>query len=397
VSPTPTLELADIFRQHGPAYRQAHAMPLHYHRVMQAIEACRTPLLGGVVEWCDQCQYTHTRYRSCRNRHCPKCQGLARAQWLEQRKAELLPTEYFHVVFTLPAPIAQIAFFNQDVVYDILFRTVAETLLTIAADPQRLGVSTGFFDVLHTWGQNLHFHPHLHCVVPAGGLSADHERWIPGSRKFLLPVKVLSTRFRRLFLEALAQAHAAGKLQFFGDLQPLHDPPAFARYLAPLQHKKWVVYAKAPFGGPQHVLEYLGRYTHRVAISHRRLLALENGQVSFEWKDYRDANRVKVMTVPAAEFIRRFLQHVLPAGLQRIRYYGFLANCHRAAKLALCRQLLATASSLLLPQPANCRDLLAALTCTNLRLCPQCGKAILIRVQFFPPCHGPVPLRVDSS
>jgi hypothetical protein len=364
---------------------------------MQAIEACRTPLLGGVVEWCDQCQYTHTRYRSCRNRHCPKCQGLARAQWLEQRKAELLPTEYFHVVFTLPAPIAQIAFFNQDVVYDILFRTVAETLLTIAADPQRLGVSTGFFDVLHTWGQNLHFHPHLHCVVPAGGLSADHERWIPGSRKFLLPVKVLSTRFRRLFLEALAQAHAAGKLQFFGDLQPLHDPPAFARYLAPLQHKKWVVYAKAPFGGPQHVLEYLGRYTHRVAISHRRLLALENGQVSFEWKDYRDANRVKVMTVPAAEFIRRFLQHVLPAGLQRIRYYGFLANCHRAAKLALCRQLLATASSLLLPQPANCRDLLAALTSTNLRLCPQCGKAILIRVQFFPPCHGPVPLRVDSS
>src|ERR1039458_6855786 len=395
--PQPALELADIFRQHGPDYRQTHPLPLYRHRVIQAIEACRTPLLGGVVEWCDQCQYTHTRYRSCRNRHCPKCQGLARAQWLEQRKAELLPTEYFHVVFTLPAPIAQIAFFNQDVVYDILFRTVAETLLTIAADPQRLGVSTGFFDVLHTWGQNLHFHPHLHCVVPAGGLSADHERWIPGSRKFLLPVKVLSTRFRRLFLAALAQAHAAGQLQFFGDLQPLHDPPAFARYLAPLQHKKWVVYAKAPFGGPQHVLEYLGRYTHRVAISNRRLLALENGQVSFEWKDYRDANRVKVMTVPAAEFIRRFIQHVLPAGLQRIRYYGFLANCHRAAKLALCRQLLATASSLLLPQPANCRDLLAALTSTNLRLCPQCGKAILIRVQFFPPCHGPVPLRVDSS
>jgi hypothetical protein len=389
--------LADIFRQYGPAYRQAHPMPPHQHRLMHAIETCRTPALGSVVEWCDHCQYTHTYYRSCRNRHCPKCQGLARAKWLEQRKAELLPTEYFHVVFTLPAPIAQIAFFNQDVVYDILFRTVAETLLTIAADPQRLGISTGFFDVLHTWGQNLHFHPHLHCVVPAGGLSADHERWIPGSRKFLLPVKVLSTRFRRLFLAALAQAHAAGKLQFFGDLQPLHDPPAFARYLAPLQHKKWVVYAKAPFGGPQHVLEYLGRYTHRVAISNRRLLALENGQVSFEWKDYRDANRVKVMTVPAAEFIRRFLQHVLPAGLQRIRYYGFLANCHRAAKLALCRQLLATASSLLLPQPANCRDLLAALTCTNLRLCPQCGKAILIRVQFFPPCHGPVPLRVDSS
>ena len=395
--PTPTLELADIFRQHGPAYRQAHPMPLHHHRVMQAIEACRTPLLGGVVEWCDQCQYSHTRYRSCRNRHCPKCQGLARAKWLEQRKAELLPTEYFHVVFTLPEPIAAIAFYNQEVVYDILFRTVAEPLLTIAADPQRLGVATGFFTVLHTWGQNLHFHPHLHCVVPAGGLSADHERWIAGSRKFLLPVKVLSARFRRLFLKALAQAHAAGKLQFFGDLAPLADPPAFARYLAPLQHKKWVVYAKAPFGGPQHVLEYLGRYTHRVAISHRRLLALENGQVSFEWKDYRDAGKSKVMSVPAGEFIRRFPQHVLPPGFQRIRYYGFLANCHRADKLALGRQLLATACSLLLPQPADCRDFLAALTGTNSRLCPQCGRGILIRLQFFPPSHDPVPLRVDSS
>jgi len=397
VSARPTLELADIFRQHGPAYRRAHSLPLHHHRVMQAIEACRTPLLGGVVEWCDQCQFTHTRYRSCRNRHCPKCQGEARAKWLEQRKAELLPTDYFHLVFTLPQPIAAVAFYNQPIVYDILFRTVAETLLTIAADPQRLGVATGFFNVLHTWGSNLHFHPHLHCVVPAGGLSADHERWIAASRKFLLPVKVLSARFRRLFLEALAQAHARGELQFFGDLASLTDPLAFARYLAPLQHKKWVVYAKAPFGGPQHVLEYLGRYTHRVAISNRRLLALENGQVSFEWKDYRNRGESKVMTVPAEEFIRRFLQHVVPPGLQRIRYYGFLANCHRTAKLTLCRQLLATAISLLLPQPADCRDFLAALIRTNSRLCPQCGKAILIGVQFFPPCHGPLPLRVDSS
>jgi len=258
-------------------------------------------------------------------------------------------------------------------------------------------VETGFFDVLHTWGQNLHFHPHLHCVVPAGGLSPDHDRWIAGSRKFLLPVKVLSALFRRLFLEALAQAHAAGELQFFGDLLPLHDPTAFARFLTPLKYKKWVVYAKAPFGGPQHVLEYLGRYTHRVAISNRRLLALQNGQVSFQWKDYRDANRLKVMTVPAEEFIRLFLQHVVPPGLPRIRYYGFLANCHRKAKLTLCRQLLATACSQLLPQPADCRALLAALTSTNSRLCPQCGKAILIRLQFFPPSHGPVPLRLDSS
>ena len=397
MSPRPALELADIFRQHGPAYRQAHPMPLHYHRVMRAIEACRTPLLGGVVEWCDQCQYTHTRYRSCRNRHCPKCQGEARAKWLEQRSAELLPTDYFHVVFTLPAPIAAIALHNQDIVYNILFRTVAETLLTIAADPRRLGVETGFFTVLHTWGQNLHFHPHLHCVVPGGGLSPDQDRWIAGDRKFLLPVKVLSARFRRLFLEALAKAYAAGELHFFGDLTPLCAPTAFARYLAPLQDKKWVVYAKAPFGGPQHVLEYLGRYTHRVAISNRRLLALQDGQVSFEWKDYRNAGKSNVMTLPAEEFIRRFLQHVVPTGLQRIRYYGFLANCHRKAKLTLCRQLLATTCSLLLPQPADCRDLLAALLRTNSQLCPQCGKGILIRLQFFPPSHGPVPLRVDSS
>jgi hypothetical protein len=228
-------------------------------------------------------------------------------------------------------------------------------------------------------------------------LSPDHDRWIPGSRKFLLPVKVLSARFRRLFLRALAKAHATGKLQFFADLLPLRDPAAFARYLAPLKDKKWVVYAKAPFGGPQHVLEYLGRYTHRVALSNRRLLALENGRVSFQWKDYRDAGKSKVMTVSADEFIRLFLQHVAPPGLQRIRYYGFLANCHRTAKLTLCRQLLATACSQLLPQPADCRNFLAALTTTNSRLCPQCGKAILIRVQFFPPCHGPVPLRVDSS
>ena len=397
MSAQPTLELADIFRQYGPAYRQAHPMPPFQHRLMHAIENCRTPELGSVVEYCDRCQYTHTYYRSCRNRHCPKCQGLARAKWLQQRKAELLPTEYFHVVFTLPQPIAAIAFHNRELVYEILFRATAETLLTIAADPQRLGVSTGFFTVLHTWGQNLHFHPHLHCVVPAGGLSSDHERWIPGNRKFLLPVKVLSARFRRLFLLALEKAYAAGKLQFFGDLSSLSDPAAFARYLTPLKDNKWVVYAKAPFGGPQHVLSYLGRYTHRIAISNWRLLALENGQVSFEWKDYRDGNQSKVMTLPVVEFIRRFLQHALPPGFQRIRYYGFLANCHRTAKLALCRQLLATAASQLLPQSVDCRDFLAALLRADLRLCPQCGRGILNRVSFFPPPHAQVLLRLDSS
>lgn len=393
----PTLELADIFRQHGPAYRQAHPLPLHQHRLMQAIETCRTPVMGGSVEWCGHCQYTHIRYRSCRNRHCPKCQGLAREKWLDQRRGELLPTEYFHVVFTLPEPIAAIAFYNKEVVYDLLFRATAETLLIIARDPQHLGVELGFFAVLHTWGQNLHFHPHLHCVVPGGGLSADHDRWIHGGRRFLLPVKVLSHLFRRLMLEALGKAHAAGQLQFFGDLEPLRDPQAFARYLAPLSKCKWVVYAKAPFGGPQHVLEYLGRYTHRVAISNRRLLALEDGQVSLAWKDYRDGQQQKVMTVSAEEFIRRFLQHALPPGFQRIRYYGFLANCHRAEKLDLCRRLLAAPCTDLLPRPADCRDSCVALTASNFRLCPRCGIGILTSIQILWPCNGPVPLRLDSS
>ncbi len=392
----PTPELADIFRQHGPAYRQAHSLPLYQHRLMQAIETCRTEVMGGVVEWCDHCQYTHIRYRSCRNRHCPKCQGAAREKWLQQRTAELLPAEYFHVVFTLPESIAAIAFYNKEVVYDLLFAATAETLLTIAGDPEHLGVEIGFFAVLHSWGQNLHFHPHLHCIVPGGGLSADHDRWIPSRTGFFLPVKVLSRLFRRLFLEALEKAYAAGQLQFFGDLEPLRDPPAFARYLTPLKNTDWVVYAKPPFGGPQQVLQYLGRYTHRVAISNRRLLALEDGQVSFQWKDYRDQQQQKVMTVSAEEFIQRFLQHALPPRFQRIRYYGFLANCHRAAKLDLCRRLLATPCTDLLPCPTDCRDLLAALTTSHLSLCPQCGVGILIRIQLFP-CHGPVPLRLDTS
>ena len=303
--PAPTPELADIFRIHGPAYRKAHALPLHQHRLMQAIVDCRTPALGGTVEWCDHCQFTHTRYRSCRNRHCPKCQGDARHKWLEQRRQELLPVPYFHVVFTLPEEIAAIAFYNKDLVYDLLFAATAETLLTIARDPQHQGVEIGFFAVLHTWGQNLHFHPHLHCVVPGGGLSPDHDRWIHGRGNYLLPVEVLSRFFRKLFLRAFQRAYSAGKLQFFGDLEYLRDPAAWAAYLAPLHRSDWVIYAKAPFGGPQQVLEYLGRYTHRVAISNQRLRALEDGQVSFEWKDYRDGQS-KVMTLAAEEFIRRF-------------------------------------------------------------------------------------------
>ena len=387
--PEPTLELADIIRLHGPAYRQMHSLPLHQLRLMQAIENCRTPVLGGTVEWCDHCQFTHIRYRSCRNRHCPKCQGIAREQWLEDRRAELLPTQYFHVVFTLPAEIAALAFYNKGLVYGMLFHATAQTLLEIAKE--RLELELGFFCVLHSWGQNLHFHPHLHCVVPGGGLSLDQERWISAMPNFLLPVKVLSKRFRTLMLEALAKAHVAGDLQFFGELESLRDPSTFSRFLVPLKHKKWVVYAKPPFGGPAHVLEYLGRYTHRVAISNHRLRKLEDGQVSFDWKDYRD-QQMKVMTVPAEEFIRLFLQHALPTGFQRIRYYGFLANCHRAVKLELCRKLLATPYSDLLPKPTDYPDF-----CARLHRCPKCHIGTMVQYQVLFPCYGSVPMLMDTS
>jgi hypothetical protein len=391
--PQPTPELADIFRQHGAAYRQTHALPLYQHRLMQAIQNCRTAALGGAVEWCDHCQNTRIVYRSCRDRHCPKCQGLARERWIQQRLAELLPVEYFHVVFTVPEQIAAIAFYNQKAVYQILFRTVSATLLTIARDPKHLGAEIGFFAVLHTWGQNLHLHPHLHCVVPGGGLSPDGE-WkacLPG---FFLPVRVLSRLFRRLFLEALEKAYAHGELQFFSELEPLREPPAFMQYLAPVRQTEWVVYAKPSFGGPQQVIEYLGRYTHRVAISNQRLVALQNGQVSFRWKDYRHPQQPKLLTVSAQEFIRRFLQHALPPGFQRIRYFGLLANCHRAGKLRLCRQQLAAPTANLLPGPQDYRDFYAALTGKNLRLCPECGIGIMIRIEILPPCHCP---RMDSS
>jgi Putative transposase len=298
-----------------------------------------------------------------------------------------LPTEYFHVVFTVPEEIASIAFHNKDAVYDLLFRTVSETLLTIARDPKHLGAEIGFFAVLHTWGQNLHLHPHLHCVVPGGGIPPDGQ-WVACRPGFFLPVRVLSRLVRRLFLEGLRKAHADGKLWFDGDLET---------YLAPLKEKEWVVYAKPPFGGPQQVLNYLGRYTHRVAISNERLLSLQDGQVSFRWKDYRHPQRPKVMTVFADEFIRRFLLHALPTGFQRIRYYGLLANCHRAGKLELCRQLLAAPLSDLLPQPEACRELSTALSWKLPRLCPQCGVSVMVAIEVLGPCHGPVPLRVDTS
>jgi len=337
----PALELADIVRQHGPRYLRRHALPRTHLRLLNAIQACRTAALGGHVEPCSQCSHQRISYNSCRNRHCPKCQSTARAKWLAARKLELLPVKYFHVVFTLPKEIAAIAFHNKKLVYNLLFQTASKTLLTIARDPKHLGAKIGFFAILHTWGQNLLHHPHLHCVVPGGGLSLDSQQWVSCRPRFFLPVEVLSLLFRRLFLEALGKAYQKGQLNFYSDLKPLREPAAFARYLAPLKELKWVVYAKPPFGGPENVLEYLGRYTHRVAISNQRILAHDEETVSFSWKDYRHHHKRKTMTLTAEEFLRRFLLHALPRGFQRIRHYGLFANRSRRSNLSRCRRLLA--------------------------------------------------------
>jgi hypothetical protein len=383
--PKPAFELADIFRQSD--FARKHTLPRQQRRTVNAITACRTAALGSHVDECSQCPYTRVSYNSCRNRHCPKCQSLARAKWLEARKAELLPVEYFHVVFTLPEEIARLAFYNRKTVYDILFRATAETLLTIARDPRHLGAEIGFFTILHTWGQNLHFHPHLHCVIPGGGFSPDQSRWIACRPGFFLPVRVLSRLFRRLFLDSLRTAFDQGQLEFPGDIQPLRKRHAFLQYLAPVARAEWVVHAKPPFGGPAHVLEYLGRYTHRVALSNDRLLSIDNGRVSFRYKDYRIAGREKhkVMTLPEDEFIRRFLTHVLPPGFQKIRFHGFLAHRRRKDGLALCRYLLQTPEQELLPQPADYQEHYAAVTGRSLRICPACGAASMICVRVIAP------------
>ena len=383
------LEVADIVRQLGPSYQQAHAGALSrgQRRVLGAITRCRTAALGGHVEQCNHCGHQRIAYNSCRDRHCPKCQSLVRAQWLADRQADLLPVDYFHVVFTVPQEIAAIAYQNKALVYDLLFRATAETLRTIAADPKHLGAEIGFIAILHTWGQNLLHHPHLHCVVPGGGPSVDGTRWVGCRPGFFLPVRVLSRLFRRLLLAQLQDAFAAGELRFYHALAALHDAGAWARYLAPLARAEWVVYAKPPFGGPERVLEYLGRYTHRVAIANHRLVDFAAGEVAFRWKDYRHQSRHKVMRLAAPEFVRRFLLHVLPPGFQRIRHYGLLANRHRAAKLARCRQLLAAPAPVvtLAAAPLDYRDRYQQLTGKSLRDCPQCGQGHMVCIDTFLP------------
>nr|WP_235054383.1 IS91 family transposase [Novosphingobium lindaniclasticum] len=366
-----------MFRSAGPGYRAAHAghLSLAQLKVMTAIENCRTAALGGHIEACQDCGHWRLAYNSCRNRHCPKCQGAAARTWLAEREADLLPVGYFHVVFTLPAEVATIALQNKALVYDLLFKTASETMLTIAADPKHLGARIGITAVLHTWGSAMTHHPHVHMIVPGGGIAHDRKRWIASRPAFLLPVRVLGKLFRRLFLARLAEFHRAGRLGFFGSLAGLADPHAFQRHLAPVRKKPWVVYAKPPFAGPEAVLAYLARYTHRVAISNRRLIAFDENGVTFRIKDYRrdGADRQRVMTLETHEFIRRFLTHVLPRGFHRIRHYGLLAGSARKASLALARHLLDDAAPSE-PQPEEAEDYRPP--------CPCCGGHMLIIEAF---------------
>src|SRR5215471_5700308 len=404
----PGLEVADIFRDHGPAWREANRghVSLDQLKVMSAIERCRTVALGGHVARCenDACAHTAIAYNSCRNRHCPKCQGAAARQWLAAREAELLPVGYFHIVYTVPAPIADIAYQNKRAIYDLLMKAAAETTLMIAADPRHLGARIGITAVLHTWGSALTHHPHVHMIVPGGGLSEDGGRWISSRPGFLVHVKVLARLFRGRLLAMLAEAHAQDRLRFFGDHAALADNRAFKRFLAPLRSREWVVYTKQPFAGPEQVLRYLSRYTHRVAISNRRLVATDANAIAFRWKDYRidRPDRWKTMTLSPHEFIRRFLIHVLPKGFHRIRHYGLFASANRAESIATARALLNVAP------PAGHQKQPDVATPDKPRVqpctCPRCGARMIIIEVFtrgceprYRPAPAPMPIRIDTS
>jgi hypothetical protein len=402
-----SLEVADILRDHGPAWRDANRghISLEQLKVMSAIERCRTAALGGHVARCENagCAYTVIAYNSCRDRHCPKCQAAASREWLAEREAELLPVEYFHVVYTLPAPIADIAYQNKRVIYDLLFKAAAEATLTIADDPKHLGARIGLTAVLHTWGSAMTHHPHVHMIVPGGGLSHDRSRWVSCRPNFFLPVRVLSRLFRRRFLKMLLAAHEADRLKFFGDYASLAERATFIAFLSPLKKVEWVVYAKEPFAGPEPVLRYLSRYTHRVAISNRRLVAADNGGVAFRWKDYRldGPDRWQTMTLRPHEFIRRFLLHVLPKGFHRIRHYGLFANGNRATNIARLRELLSVPPVVVqeAEEEASSDDQ-RQLPCP----CPRCGGRMIIIETFaagMQPTSSPTPtstpIRVDTS
>ena len=395
--------MADIFRRFGAAWRAANEahLSLAQRRVMTAIEICRTQALGGHVERCEACSHTRVAYNSCRNRHCPKCQWAAAKAWAEAREAELLPVPYFHIVFTLPAALGAIAYHNKAKVYGLLFKAAAETLITIAADKKHLGAGIGVTAVLHTWGQNLSHYPHVHCIVPGGGLSPDGSRWVSCRPGFFLPVRVLSRLFRRLFLEGLAALHAAGDLQFFGDFASLADAPTFRSHLAPLAKTEWVVFAKQPFAGPEEVIRYFARYTHRVAIGNSRLVDVDDRHVTFRWKDYRETGngQSKVMRLSPAEFMRRFLLHVLPDGFHRIRHYGLFANGHRAEKLAHCRKVMGVPAAAPAPDQPDATE--AQAQQDEPPGCPCCGGRMRVFETFEPGAspriHPVAAIRIDSS
>ena len=377
----PPLEVADVIRAAGPAFvdRARTYFDRQRWKVLNAILRCRTAALGGHIDECSRCGHRAISYNSCRNRHCPKCQANARHRWLEARRAELLPTRYVHVVFTLPHELAPLALVNQKIVYGLLFRLVAETLMEFARDPRLLGAEIGFFAVLHTWNQKLEHHPHIHCVVPEGGIALDGTPWVRPRYDWFLPVKAMAKAFRGKFLDALREAFAAGQLRFPGQLKNLATPRALAALLHQSCRHKWVCYAKRPFGGPEHVLQYLGNYTHRIAISNHRLVGLEAGKVSFRWRDSAHHNKKRVMTLNVEEFLRRFFLHVLPLGFVRIRHFGFLANRNRKQRLQLCRDLLDAAGATLTPS-----DPTAGTSATNFWLCPLCGGQMVIVERLAP-------------
>ena len=382
------LEVADIFRSHGPAYRESHgpSMPLRHLRAMRAIELCRTAALGGHVERCDHCGKLKVSYNSCRNRHCPKCQSLDKERWLEARKRDLLPTTYFHVVFTLPDSLRPLALRNQEVVYNILFRAASETLKTLTQDPKHLGAEVGFIAVLHTWSQTLMDHPHLHCIVTGGGLSPDQTQWIPCKKDFFLPVKALSRLFRGKFLAYLNDARQKGKLKFPGEIAHMQQDGSFKDLLNDLYRQDWVVYCKRPFSNAETVMDYLGRYTHRVAISNDRVVHMEGDQVTFRYRDRHDNDTVKYMTLDAEEFIRRFLMHILPDQFIKIRHYGILSNRNRHSKLVVAKKLLGVSDpDLSTDVKETWQDLLTRITGTDPRICPYCGKGRMVLKEILKP------------
>ena len=387
----PRLEVADVLHGYGVSYHQQYGpVPVEHLRVIRAIEICRTAALGGHLDRCDACGHQVISYNSCRNRHCPKCQALTKARWLEARRSELLPVPHFHVVFTIPDILAPLALQNKKLLYNILFRSAAQTLITIGADPKFLGARIGFIAILHSWGQNLMHHPHLHCLVPGGGLDPNGESWIPSRKNFFLPVRVLSRLFRSLFLKQLRNAFHRGRLHFFGKLRRLTNTDQFVDLIHAARSVEWVVYSKPPFGGAHKVLDYLGRYTHRIAISNHRLVSMRDGTVSFRWRDYKHGKQERIMTLKAEEFIRRFLLHVLPHRYMRMRSFGILANCHRRNMLSLCRAALG------LPEIQHERELphwteiFERLTGKDPLRCPKCGKGHLIRTQLLESITTPV-------